>query len=109
MAVGARLYLVSPGSYAGDLGLILITSRAFLQAYKWAVMSILLLLHRSRRSPEDEPSLLLVAALFWTGPLAAVTELSTRDAHQGLLAAIGVRRVRPDRARSSFGGRWPCG
>ncbi|MCK4340316.1 MAG: hypothetical protein KAY37_01160 [Phycisphaerae bacterium] len=89
MAVGARLYLVSPGSYAGDIGLILLTL-GVLQAYKWAVAGILLLLYRSRRSPEDEHSLLLVAALFWTGPLAATVELSARQAHLGLLFALGV-------------------
>lgn len=89
MAVGARLYLVSPESYAGDVGLILLTL-GVLQAYKWAVTTILLLLHRSRRCPEDECSLLLVAALFWTGPLAATVEMSARQARQGLLCGIGV-------------------
>ncbi len=89
MAVGARLYLVCPDSPAGDIGLILLTL-GVLQAYEWAVTTILLALHRSRRSPEDEPSLLLVAALFWTGPLAATVELSARQAHPGTLCAVGV-------------------
>lgn len=89
MAVGARLYLVSPGSYAGDAGLILVTL-GVLQFYKWAVTGILLLLHRSRRSPEDEPSLLLVAALFWTGPMAATIEMSAVQAEKGLLFSIAV-------------------
>jgi len=89
MAVGARLYLVSPDSPAGNVGLILLTL-GVLQAYEWAVTSILLALHRSRRSPEDEGSLLLVAALFWTGPLAATVELSARQAHSGTLCAVAV-------------------
>ena len=61
-----------------------------LQTYEWAVSGILLVLHRWRRAPEDEPSLLLVAAIFWTGPLAATTELGARDAHHGMLCAIAV-------------------
>lgn len=89
MAIGARLYLVSPGSYAGDIGLILVTL-GVLQAYKWAVTTVLLLLHGSRRSPEDEPSLLLVAALFWTGPMAATIEMSAVQAEEGLFFAVGV-------------------
>jgi hypothetical protein len=89
MAVGARLYLVSPDSYAGEIGLILITL-GVLQAYEWAVMTILLLLHRSRRSPEDKRSLLLVAALFWTGPIAATIELTAVQVRVGMLLAVGV-------------------
>jgi hypothetical protein len=89
MAVGARLYLVQPNTPVGDIGVILVTL-GVLQVYEWAVTAILLLLHRWRRSPEDEPSLLLVAALFWTGPLAATVELSARQAREGLLCAVGV-------------------
>ena len=89
MAVGARLYLVTPNSPAGDLGLIFLTA-GVLQLYKWAVTGILLALHRARRAPEDQSSLLLVAALFWTGPLAATVELAARDARAGLLSAAGV-------------------
>lgn len=63
MALWARLYLVSPRTRAGDLGLILLTL-GVLQCYEWAVTVILLALHRRRSSPEDEPSLMLVAALF---------------------------------------------
>ena len=59
MAVGARLYLVQPNTPVGDIGVILVTL-GVLQVYEWAVTAILLLLHRWRRSPEDEPSLLLV-------------------------------------------------
>lgn len=89
MAVGARLYLVRPDSPAGDVGLILVTL-GVLQTYEWAVTGILLLLRRARRAPEDEGSLLLVAAVFWTGPLAATLELSARHARQGLLLALGA-------------------
>jgi hypothetical protein len=89
MAVGARLYLVDPNAYAGDIGVILITL-GVLQAYEWAVTGILLLLHRAHRAPEDEHSLLLVAALFWTGPIAATIEMTARQPRLGILLAIGV-------------------
>ena len=45
MAVGARLYLVSPSSRAGDVGLIMLTL-GVLQLYMWAVTGILLALRR---------------------------------------------------------------
>lgn len=89
MAAGARLYLVSPGTRAGDIGLILLTL-GILQAYEWAVTGVLLALHRWRRSPEDQPSLLLVAALFWTGPLAATAEMTAHRALPGLVCAAGA-------------------
>ncbi len=89
MAVGARLYLVSPSARAGDLGLILLTMGA-LQLYEWLVLAILVALRRFRRSPEDAPSLMLVVAVFWTGPLAATAEMGARDAHQGLIFSIAV-------------------
>lgn len=89
MAVGARLYLVHPGTAAGDLGVILITL-GVLQLYEWAVAGVLVLLHRFRKAPEDQPSLLLVAALFWTGPLAATVELSAQYRTAGLLAALAI-------------------
>ena len=82
MAVGAKLYLSAPDARAGDVGLILLTL-GVLQAYELAVAGVLILLHRRRRSPEDQPSLLLVAALFWTGPLAATLELSQHDGPLG--------------------------
>lgn len=89
MAVGARMLLVSPSGRAGAIGLILLTL-GVLQLYEWAVTSILLVLHRSRRSPEDERSLLLVAALFWTGPMAATAEMTARGGSLGLACAAGA-------------------
>lgn len=89
MAVGARLYLVSPTDAAGDIGLILLTLLA-LQAYEMAVGVILVLLHRTRRSPEDQPSLLLVAALFWTGPMAATIEMTAFRPELGTALATGA-------------------
>jgi len=41
MAGGARMYLVSPGTRPGDIGLILLTL-GILQAYEWAVTGVLL-------------------------------------------------------------------
>ena len=67
MAIGTRLLLVSPSDPTGDIKLILLTL-AILQVYEWAVGAILLALHQAARSPEDRPSLLLVATIFWTGP-----------------------------------------
>lgn len=89
MAEGARLLLVHPDTRAGDLGMILMTL-GVLQAYEWAVATILIALHRSRRSPEDGPSLLLVAALFWTGPLAATAEMTAHRMEMGLITAIAA-------------------
>jgi hypothetical protein len=83
MALGARLYLVTPDAPAGEIGLILLTL-GVLQLYEIAVSVILLVLHRFRRSPEDLPSLMLVAALFWTGPLAATVEMTARHGGVGL-------------------------
>ncbi|MCB9852364.1 MAG: hypothetical protein H6819_04650 [Phycisphaerales bacterium] len=74
VAVGARGLLVDPASPAGDVTIIVVTLAA-LQLYEWAVGAILIALHRARRSPEDTPSLLLVGALFWTGPVAATLEM----------------------------------
>lgn len=89
MAVGAKLYLDAPNARAGDIGLILLTL-GVLQLYELAVSTVLVVLHHLRRSPEDQPSLLLVAALFWTGPLAATLELSEHDAWLGLGFAIAA-------------------
>jgi hypothetical protein len=83
MAVGAKLYLCAPEACAGDVGLILLTL-GILHAYKLAVAAVLIVLHRLRRSPEDQPSLLLVAALFWTAPLAATLELTQHDRQVGI-------------------------
>lgn len=83
MALGARWYLVTPDALAGDVRLILLTL-GILQAYELAVSGVLIVLHRRRKSPEDQPSLLLVAALFWTGPMAATVELTARHGEAGL-------------------------
>ena len=58
IAYGAREMLVLPGSIAGDVSFILLTL-VVLQCYEWSVTGFLLILHRSGRSPEDKPSLLL--------------------------------------------------
>lgn len=89
MASGAKLYLDAPNARAGDIGLILLTL-GVLQLYELAVSTALVVLHHLRRSPEDQPSLLLVAALFWTGPLAATLELSEHDARLGLGFAVAA-------------------
>ncbi|HEY3246248.1 MAG TPA: hypothetical protein VGM03_23130 [Phycisphaerae bacterium] len=92
IAAGARLYLVTPTARAGDIGLILLTL-GVLQIYESLVVSVLLVLHRRRRAPEDEPSLLLVAALFWTGPLAATMEMTARNSQVGLICALGAALI----------------
>ena len=89
MALGARLYLVSPSTRAGDGGVILLTL-GILQAYEWAVTAVLLALNRRGRSPEDRPSLLLVAALFWTGPMAATAEMTVHNWTLGLICAVAA-------------------
>lgn len=89
MAVGARLYLVSPDTYAGDVGVILLTL-GVLQTYEWAVLSVLLLLKRFSRAPEDQGSLLLIGAIFWTGPLVATVELAAEDVRLGMLLGVAV-------------------
>ncbi len=75
MAVGARLYLHAPDARTGDVGLMLLTL-GILQAYELAVSGVLIALYRFKRCTADRPSLLLVAALFWTGPLVATLELA---------------------------------
>ncbi len=89
MAAGARLYLGGKTGEAGDIGVIMLTL-CILQAYEWLVGGLLVLLCWSKRSPEDRPSLLLVSGLFWTGPMAAVIELTAQDPKIGASLAIGV-------------------
>ncbi|MCP4245556.1 MAG: hypothetical protein GY778_00765 [bacterium] len=89
MAVGARLFLVGPADVAGDVKLILFTLAA-LQIYEWLVGGILLFLHWHRRSPEDQPSLLVVVALFWTGPMAATIEMTAWRPALGSCLAAGA-------------------
>lgn len=89
IAVGARLLLVHPEDPAGDITLILATL-AILQLYEWAVGAILITIHLARRSPEDRPALLLVLALFWTGPIAAVNEMIAYRPSAGIYMAAGA-------------------
>ena len=89
MALGTRMLLVSPGDVPGDISLILLTLIA-LQCYEWSVTGLLMLLHKKKRSPEDEPSLLLVGALFWTGPLVATMEMTAKRADLGLILAAAA-------------------
>lgn len=101
MALGARWYLVTPDAAAGDVRLILLTL-AVLQLYELAVSGVLILLHRRNKSPEDQPSLLLVAALFWTGPMVATVEMTARHGSAGigfaaaaaLIALVELQTVR---------------
>ena len=83
MALGARWYLVEPDAPAGEIGLILLTL-GVLQLYEAAVAAAVITLHRFRKSPEDQPSLLLVAALFWTGPMAATIEMTAQFGDVGI-------------------------
>ncbi|MBK8268311.1 MAG: hypothetical protein IPK83_08405 [Planctomycetes bacterium] len=89
IAVGARLLLVHPEDPAGDITLILATL-ALLQLYEWAVGAILITIHLARRSPEDRPALLLVLAIFWTGPIAAVNEMIAYRPSAGIYMAAGA-------------------
>lgn len=93
MAVGARLFLVGADEgadeVAGDLRLIVQTF-ALLQLYEWAVTAVLLWLGMWGRSPEDRPSLLLVATAFWTGPLVATVEMTVLKPELGTVIAAGA-------------------
>lgn len=89
MAIGARMFLFDEYASPGEIASIALTL-ALLQAYEWAVTAVLLLLHRAKRSPEDKPALMLVAALFWTGPLAATVEMSAARPGMGFALAVGA-------------------
>ncbi len=92
MAIAARFLLVNPDHPAGNQGVIFLTLLALL-VYQWTVGLVILVLHRTRRAPEDLPSLLFVAGLFWTGPLAATVELTALDLQLGTLIATGVALI----------------
>jgi hypothetical protein len=92
MAVGTRLFLVGPSDPTGDVTLILLTL-VVLQVYVWAVGGILLSLQRAARSPEDRPSLLLVAGVFWTGPMAATIEMTALRTQWGIGLAAGASLI----------------
>ena len=89
MAIGVRCLLVGSSGLPGDVMIIVVTF-AVLQVYEWAVGGILLLLDRSGRSPEDKPPLMLVAMLFWTGPLMATIELTVASPGLGTSVAVGA-------------------
>lgn len=89
MAVAARITLVSPDIAAGDVWNILRTF-ASLQAYELALFVVLFVLRRYRRGHDDLATIRIVAALFWTGPLTATTELAARDAALGSWLALSA-------------------
>ena len=99
MAIAARRLLLDADARAGEVGRMLLTL-GVLQLYELAVGVVLVALHAGRRSPEDRPSLLLVAALFWTGPLAATLEMCAADDALGIgfsiaagIIALGELRI----------------
>jgi len=90
IACGARMLLVPAESPpAGDFSLILLTL-AVLQAYEIGVSAVLLWLHRKGFAPEDQPSVTIVAAVFWTGPLIATMEMTAVDAQLGAALALSA-------------------
>jgi hypothetical protein len=88
MACGARMFLVPEQALpAGDLAVILVTL-GILQLYEMGVTSILMLLRGNRRAPEDQPSLMVVGMIFWTGPLIATMEMTALAPGLGLVLAL---------------------
>jgi heme/copper-type cytochrome/quinol oxidase subunit 4 len=66
---------------------------ASLQVYEWAVIAVILVLHRHRRAPEDYPILLLLAVVFWTAPLVATMEMNAQSRQWGLLLSAVVGAI----------------
>lgn len=89
MAFGAQRCLNSTGASPGD-PVVIFTTLGILQAYELAVTGVLLLLHRASRAREDQPGLLLVAILFWMGPLAATMELTAYRLDLGIAFSLAV-------------------
>lgn len=89
MALAARLFLDERDAPAGAVVVILLTF-VVLQVYEWCVGAVACLLRRARRGLDDLPSLLLVAALFWTGPLMATLELSAARESAGASLAFAA-------------------
>lgn len=89
MAWAVRAALVSEDVRAGDVGHIL-RSLLSLQAYEIGLIAVLIVLFRARRGLEDQRSLRIVAAVFWTGPLTVTTELAARDALLGSASALAA-------------------
>ncbi|MDX2200991.1 MAG: hypothetical protein SF069_18705 [Phycisphaerae bacterium] len=82
MTYAATLVLRQPDAPPGRLPLIF-QILAALTVYELAILAAVVGLHRAGRSPEDQPALRLLAALFWTAPLAATLELTLADAVLG--------------------------
>ncbi len=92
MIYAASLVLRQPDAPPGRLPLIF-QILAALTVYELAILTAVVGLHRAGRSPEDQPALRLLAALFWTAPLAATLELTLADAVLGrsfTLLAAGI-------------------
>ncbi|HRX86644.1 MAG TPA: hypothetical protein P5572_16595 [Phycisphaerae bacterium] len=93
IACGARLLLVPEHKLpAGDLAVILATL-GVLQAYEMGVTTIMLFLQRKRRAPEDQPSLFIIEAIFWTGPLVATMEMAALDRRLGTMLALAAALI----------------
>ncbi|HNO77364.1 MAG TPA: hypothetical protein PKN33_04820 [Phycisphaerae bacterium] len=90
IACGARMLLVPEHKPpAGDVMLILATL-GVLQAYEMLVTLILIALRHNIKAPEDQPSILIIAAIFWTGPLVATMEMTATNPTMGFALALGV-------------------
>ncbi|GJM25510.1 MAG: hypothetical protein DHS20C16_19250 [Phycisphaerae bacterium] len=74
---------------AGDFVLIL-TTLTVLQAYEMLVTSILIALRHNIRAPEDQPSILIIGTIFWTGPLIATMEMTAANPTLGFALALGA-------------------
>ncbi len=93
IAYGARMLLVPERRPpAGDVVLIL-TTLAVLQAYEMLVTSILIALRHNIRAPEDQPSILVIGTVFWTGPLIATMEMTAANPRMGFALALGAVAV----------------
>lgn len=92
MALGARLYLTDPTTIPGEVHLLVVTLTV-LQVYEWAVGILLFLLRRGKSGVDDETSLLIVGALFWTGPMAATIEMTVIDPLAGAMLAGVVASI----------------
>ncbi len=93
IAYGARMLLVPDGRLpAGDLTLILLTL-SVLQAYEMMVTSILIALRHNIKAPEDQPSIVIIGTIFWTGPLVATMEMTAANPTLGFSLALGAVMV----------------
>ncbi len=92
MAAAGRLYLGDSACEPGEIYAIVLTL-LILQVYEWVIGALLVAIGRMGHVPEDEHSLLIVAGLFWTGPIAATIELTVRNPTAGAILAAGVAAV----------------